>query len=167
MYPECIPAGGIRLLRYGNLHGSVMGLTAVLANGQIMDCLSTNKKDNTGYDLKQLFIGSEGTLGVVTQVALHCPSKPTSVQVGFFGNYLIKNLCKLQGNSFGFFPVLGINSFDNVLETLRLSKQSLGEILSSCELIDQSSMECVTSQLKLKSPVNDFPFYILIETSGN
>ncbi len=66
-----------------------------------------------------------------------------------------------------FFPVLGINSFDNVLETLRLSKQSLGEILSSCELIDQSSMECVTSQLKLKSPVNDFPFYILIETSGN
>ncbi|XP_046451925.1 D-2-hydroxyglutarate dehydrogenase, mitochondrial-like [Daphnia pulex] len=138
-------AGGIRLLRYGNLHGSVLGLTAVLANGQIMDCLSTNKKDNTGYDLKQLFIGSEGTLGVVTQVALHCPSKPTSVQVGFFG----------------------INSFDNVLETLRLSKQNLGEILSSCELIDASSLECVTSQLKLKSPVNHFPFYILLETSGS
>lgn len=78
-------AGGIRLLRYGNLHGSVLGVMAVLANGQIVDCLSTNKKDNTGYDLKQLFIGSEGTLGVVTQVALHCPSKPQSVQVGFFG----------------------------------------------------------------------------------
>lgn len=79
-------AGGIRLLRYGNLHGSVLGLTAVLANGQIMDCLNTNKKDNTGYDLKQLFIGSEGTLGVVTQVALQCQPKPSSVQVGFFGN---------------------------------------------------------------------------------
>lgn len=78
-------AGGIRLLRYGNLHGSVLGVTAVLANGQILDCLSTNKKDNTGYDLKQLFIGSEGTLGVVTQVALQCPSKPSSIQVGFLG----------------------------------------------------------------------------------
>lgn len=79
-------AGGIRLLRYGSLHGSVLGVTAVLADGQVLDCLSTNKKDNTGYDLKQLFIGSEGTLGVVTQVALQCPAKPLSVQVGFLGN---------------------------------------------------------------------------------
>ena len=78
-------AGGIRLLRYGNLHGSVLGVTAVLANGQVLDCLSTNKKDNTGYDLKQLFIGSEGTLGVVTQVALQCPTKPSSVQLAFLG----------------------------------------------------------------------------------
>lgn len=53
---------GIRLLRYGNLHGTVLGLTAVLANGEILDSMSNNKKDNTGYDLKQLFIGSEGTL---------------------------------------------------------------------------------------------------------
>ena len=50
-------AGGIRLLRYGNLHGAVLGVEAVLADGQVLDCLSTNKKDNTGYDLKQLFIG--------------------------------------------------------------------------------------------------------------
>lgn len=81
-------AGGIRLLRYGNLHGSVLGVTAVLANGQVLDCLSTNKKDNTGYDLKQLFIGSEGTLGVVTQIALQCPTKPSSVQVAFLGMWL-------------------------------------------------------------------------------
>ena len=81
-------AGGIRLLRYGNLHGSVLGVTAVLADGQILDCLSTNKKDNTGYDLKQLFIGSEGTLGIVTQVALQCPPKPSSVQVGFLGKLI-------------------------------------------------------------------------------
>ncbi len=53
-------AGGLRLLRYGNLHGSVLGVEAVLADGQIMDCLSQMKKDNTGYDLKHLFIGSEG-----------------------------------------------------------------------------------------------------------
>ncbi|XP_057375855.1 D-2-hydroxyglutarate dehydrogenase, mitochondrial-like [Daphnia carinata] len=138
-------AGGIRLLRYGNLHGSVLGLTTVLANGQIMDCLNTNKKDNTGYDLKQLFIGSEGTLGIVTQVALQCQPKPSSVQVGFFG----------------------LNSFENVLETMRLSKTNLGEILSSCELIDQSSLECVTTQLELRSPINNFPFYMLLETAGS
>lgn len=80
---------GIRLLRYGNLHGSVLGLQAVLANGEILDCGSNNKKDNTGYDLKQFFIGSEGTLGVVTQVALNCPVKPSSTLVGFLGNSFI------------------------------------------------------------------------------
>ncbi|ELU02184.1 hypothetical protein CAPTEDRAFT_166406, partial [Capitella teleta] len=57
-------AGGIRLLRYGSLHGTVLGVEAVLANGDVLDCLSSLRKDNTGYDLKQLFIGSEGTLGV-------------------------------------------------------------------------------------------------------
>mmetsp|Transcript_8061 Transcript_8061/g.29775 ORF Transcript_8061/g.29775 Transcript_8061/m.29775 type:complete len:312 (+) Transcript_8061:52-987(+) len=56
-------AGGIRLLRYGSLHGSVLGLEVVKANGEVLDILSTNRKDNTGYDIKQLFIGAEGTLG--------------------------------------------------------------------------------------------------------
>jgi D-2-hydroxyglutarate dehydrogenase len=50
-------AGGMRLLRYGSLHGTVLGVKAVLANGQILDCLTSLRKDNTGYDLKQLFIG--------------------------------------------------------------------------------------------------------------
>ena len=53
-------AGGLRLLRYGNLHGSVLGVEAVLADGKVLDCMSQLKKDNTGYDLKHLFIGSEG-----------------------------------------------------------------------------------------------------------
>ncbi|KAI9986899.1 hypothetical protein PInf_025868 [Phytophthora infestans] len=52
-------AGGLRLLRYGSLHGTVLGIEAVLADGTVIDCLSTMRKDNTGYDLKQLFIGSE------------------------------------------------------------------------------------------------------------
>lgn len=55
--------GGLRYLRYGSLHGSVLGLEVVLANGEVLDLLRTLRKDNTGYDLKQLFIGSEGTLG--------------------------------------------------------------------------------------------------------
>ena len=68
-------AGGLRLLRYGSLHGSVLGLEAVLADGRVLDALATLRKDNTGYDLKQLFIGAEGTLGVVTK-ARPAPARP-------------------------------------------------------------------------------------------
>lgn len=56
-------AGGLRLVRYGSLRGNVLGLQVVLADGTIVDNLSTLRKDNTGYDMKQMFIGSEGTLG--------------------------------------------------------------------------------------------------------
>ena len=55
--------GGLRLLRYGSLHGSVLGLEVVLASGEVLGPPKALRKDNTGYDLKQLFIGSEGTLG--------------------------------------------------------------------------------------------------------
>ena len=55
--------GGLRLLRYGSLHGNVLGMEVVLANGQVLDLMKSVRKDNTGYDLKQLFIGAEGTLG--------------------------------------------------------------------------------------------------------
>lgn len=57
----------------------------VKADGAIIDCLKTLKKDNTGYHLKHLFIGSEGTLGIVTKVAIHCPVLPKAVTVGYFG----------------------------------------------------------------------------------
>lgn len=56
-------AGGLRYVRYGSLHGNVLGMEMVLANGTVVDNLSTLRKDNTGYDIKQLFIGAEGTLG--------------------------------------------------------------------------------------------------------
>ena len=75
-------AGGLRLLRYGSLHGTVLGVEAVLASGEILDCLSSMKKDNTGYDLKHLMIGSEGTLGLVTRVSIACPPRPSSVNLG-------------------------------------------------------------------------------------
>lgn len=60
-----LPPGGLRLLRYGSLHGSVLGVEAVLPDGTVLDLLRQLRKDNTGYDLKQLFIGSEGTLGAL------------------------------------------------------------------------------------------------------
>ena len=74
-------AGGLRLMRYGSLKGSVLGVEAVLADGTVLDLLNTLRKDNTGYDLKQLFIGSEGSLGVITKVAIATPRKATSKQV--------------------------------------------------------------------------------------
>ncbi|XP_068231381.1 D-2-hydroxyglutarate dehydrogenase, mitochondrial [Palaemon carinicauda] len=138
-------AGGLRVVRYGGLHGSVLGVEAVLASGEVINCMSAMKKDNTGYDLKHLFIGSEGTLGIVTKVAISCPPRPKAVNLAF----------------------LGLQTFEDVLHTFREAKAKLGEILSSCEFIDRSSMECVELNLKLRAPIDPHPFYMLIETSGS
>ncbi|XP_039749295.1 D-2-hydroxyglutarate dehydrogenase, mitochondrial [Pararge aegeria] len=138
-------AGGLRLLRYGNLHGSVLGLEAVKADGTILDCLRTLKKDNTGYHLKHLFIGSEGTLGVVTKVAIHCPALPKAVSLGFFG----------------------VKNFENILELYKRAKSSLGEILSAFEMADNESISSTVKNLKLSNPISDYPFYVLVETHGS
>ena len=77
-------AGGLRLIRYGSLQANVLGIEVVLPQegGPILDCLKVAlKKDNTGYHLKHLFIGAEGTLGFVTRVAIQCPPRPKSVKV--------------------------------------------------------------------------------------
>jgi D-2-hydroxyglutarate dehydrogenase len=76
-------AGGLRLVRYGSLRGTVLGLEIVLADGRVLDLLKTLRKDNTGYDLKQLFIGAEGTLGIITKVALVAPPLPVATGVLF------------------------------------------------------------------------------------
>lgn len=65
--------GGSKVLRYKSLRSNVVGLEAVLADGTVLNDMSTMRKDNSGYDLKQLFIGSEGTLGLITQAAISCP----------------------------------------------------------------------------------------------
>ena len=66
--------GGSKFVKHGSLRYNVLGLEVVLADGTILDDMSTIRKDNAGYDLKQLFIGSEGTLGIVTKAALKCPT---------------------------------------------------------------------------------------------
>lgn len=138
-------AGGIRFLRYGSLHGSVLGLEVVLANGEILDCLTRLRKDNTGYDLKQLFIGSEGTLGFITKVAIVCPQKPSSVNVA----------------------LVGCQSFMDVLDIFKTTKRKLAEILSAFEFLDTESMNSVTDNLKLTRPISECPFYVLMETFGS
>lgn len=82
-------AGGLRLLRYGNLHGNVLGVEAVKADGTILDLMSNFKKDNTGYHLKHLFIGSEGTLGVITKLAMACPTASQAVNIAFLGLFTL------------------------------------------------------------------------------
>ncbi|NXD16832.1 D2HDH protein, partial [Nothocercus nigrocapillus] len=138
-------AGGLRLLRYGSLRGTVLGLEVVLADGSVLDCLASLRKDNTGYDLKQLFIGSEGTLGVITAVSILCPQKPKAVNLAF----------------------LGCQSFTQVLNTFTTCRAMLGEVLSAFEFMDDKCMELVEQHLKLSKPVTGNPFYVLIETSGS
>ncbi len=78
-------AGGTGVLAYGNARDMVLGLELVLANGDILDGLKTLRKDNTGYDLKQLFLGAEGTLGIITAAALKLFARPKSREVAFVG----------------------------------------------------------------------------------
>jgi FAD/FMN-containing dehydrogenase len=76
-------AGGTGVLRYGNARELVLGLEVVLPDGRVWDGLGRLRKDNTGYDLKQLFIGAEGTLGIVTAVVLKLYPKPRDIQTAF------------------------------------------------------------------------------------
>ncbi|PVZ96755.1 hypothetical protein BB558_007324 [Smittium angustum] len=139
-------AGGIRYLKYGTLHGSVLGLEVVLPDGRIIHNLSTLRKDSTGYDIKQLFIGAEGTLGIVTGVSILTAKKPSNVSVALFG----------------------LKSFEDVLEMLRISKVKLGEILSAFEFTDRIIMEKVLPILKKANPLgSEHMYYVLMETSGS
>lgn len=139
-------AGGLRLLRYGSLHGNVLGIEAVLPDGTVVDDLCTLRKNNTGYDLKQLFIGAEGTIGIITGVSIICPQRPRAVNVAFFG----------------------LESFEKVRRAFREAKGQLSEILSAFELMDSQSQDMVQMVTKKKRPLEGkHPFYCLVETSGS
>ncbi|KAI8605641.1 hypothetical protein EDD21DRAFT_349816 [Dissophora ornata] len=141
-------AGGLRLLRYGSLHGTVLGLEVVLPDGTILENLSTLRKDNTGYDLKQLFIGSEGTLGIVTGVSILSPKRSKAINVA----------------------LLGLDSFDKVQTAFKRSKDELSEILSAFEFWDKEAIKLVKQHLVAgaNDPLqSQHPFYVLVETSGS
>lgn len=139
-------AGGLRLIRYGSLHGSVLGLEVVLPDGTVLDSMHSLRKDNTGYDLKQLFIGSEGTLGVITGVSILCPARPKAFNVAF----------------------LGVSSYEAVQNTFVHARNELSEILSAFEFMDRRSQVLAEQHLKMSHPLEEeYPFYVLIETSGS
>ncbi|KAG1459267.1 hypothetical protein G6F56_006199 [Rhizopus delemar] len=139
-------AGGLRLLRYGSLHGTVLGLEVVLPDGTILDNMSTLRKDNTGYDLKQLFIGSEGTIGVITGISILTPHRSKAVNVA----------------------LLGLNSFEDVQKAFKQSRIELSEILSAFEFWDINALQMFKKHATPKDVMqNEYPFYVLIETSGS
>eukprot|EP00884_Botryococcus_braunii_P004609 jgi/Botrbrau1/14149/Bobra.182_3s0090.2 len=141
-------AGGLRLLRYGSLHGSVLGVEAVLPDGTVLDLLQSLRKDNTGYDLKQLFIGAEGTLGVVTAVSIQCAPKPLAVHVMY----------------------LALPSFSAALQVLVKARRQLGEVLSAFEFLDADSQALTLEHLegvRAPLPASSSPFYLVVETSGS
>jgi FAD/FMN-containing dehydrogenase len=141
-------AGGLRLLRYGSLHGTVLGLEVVLPDGRILDQLTTLRKDNTGYDIKQLFIGAEGTLGVITGVSILTPPAPqASTNV-----------------------ILALPSFDNVLPLFQTVKRQLSEILSAFEFIDRTAYDLAVKHGQGRAlnedEVEGAECFVLVETSG-
>lgn len=139
-------AGGLRLLRYGSLHGTVLGVEAVLPDGTIVDDLCTLRKNNTGYDLKQLFIGSEGTIGIITAVSIICPPRPKASNVAFFA----------------------LDSYDSVRAAFTKAKEQLSEILSAFEMMDGTSQRLVAEVTGKRRPLEgSSPFYVLVETSGS
>ncbi|GMH24569.1 hypothetical protein Nepgr_026412 [Nepenthes gracilis] len=141
-------AGGVRLVCYGSLHGNVLGLEAVLANGTVLDMLGTLRKDNTGYDLKHLIIGSEGSLGIITKVSILTPPKLSAINLAF----------------------LACNDYLSCQKLLLEAKRKLGEVLSAFELLDSQSMDLVLNHLEgVRNPLppSVHNFYVLIETTGS
>ena len=141
-------AGGLRLLRYGSLHGSVLGLEVVMPNGDIVDSMHSLRKDNTGYDLKQLFIGAEGTIGIITGVSILTQPKPKAINVSF----------------------LAVKDFESVQKVFVKAKNELAEILSAFEFMDERAIQLTKKHIEHDTPFpleEEYPFYVLIETSGS
>lgn len=135
-------------MRYGSLHGTVLGLEVVLADGTILDNLTTLRKDNTGYDLKQLFIGAEGTLGIITAVSILTPPMPAATN----------NV------------ILALPSFKNVLPLFQEVKHHLSEILSAFEFIDRAAYDLAVKHGQGKALSDEetegAECFVLVETSG-
>ena len=111
-------AGGIHFIKHNSLHANCIGLKAILATGEVLDNITTLRKDNTGYDLKHLFIGAEGTLGIITECAILCPPSPKSKQLA----------------------IMACNSFEDIVEVLKAAKINLSDILQACEFMDHEAM---------------------------
>jgi len=136
-------AGGVNVLRYGNAREQVLGLEVVLPDGRVWDGLRALRKDNTGYDLKQLFLGAEGTLGVITAAVLRLHPKPTARATAW----------------------IGLRSPAEAVRLLARLHGSLGERISAFELV---SRRCLDAVLAHDSAVRDplpgaHAWYVLAE----
>ena len=136
-------AGGINVLRYGNTRDLVLGLEAVLPDGRVWNGLRGLRKDNTGYDLKHLFIGAEGTLGIITQAVLKLFPRP-------------------HGNVTAF---AGIADPAQAVELLALLRAQCGDGISAFELISRNCLEMVVRRIPgTRDPLAAaYPWYVLTE----
>jgi FAD/FMN-containing dehydrogenase len=136
-------AGGTAVLRYGPMRDLVLGLEAVLPDGQVFNGLRALRKDNTGYDLKQLFIGAEGTLGIVTAAVLKLFAPPRSSALA---------LLKLQ-------------SVDQALEVMRLLRGAVGDRLGSLEIMSRGQIEVIAETVPhVAIPFAlSAPWYLIVE----
>ncbi len=139
-------AGGNQVIRYGMMRNQVLGLEAVLMDGTIISSLNKMIKNNTGYDLKQLFIGSEGTLGIITKAVLKLEPLPKSSNTAF----------------------LGVNSFEDVGNILKILSAKFGSALSSFEVLWKNHYELIAVQTGKHNPPlpADYEYYILVQTQG-
>jgi len=160
LYPQLLPsegtctiggnlstnAGGTAALAYGIARAHVLGVEVALADGRILHDLNKLKKDNTGYDLKNLFIGAEGTLGVITAAVLRLVPRPRSVETAF----------------------VGIPSPDAALALLTIAEQSAGGSVTSYELMPREGLEIVLRHTPgCRDPLGaPHPWYVLIELSS-
>ena len=138
-------AGGVAVLHYGNTRELVMGLEIVLPNGSVVNNLKTLVKDNTGYSLKDLFIGSEGTLGVITAATLKVFPKPKRV----------------------FTALIAVNSPKESIKILNYIKSNFSIPLTAFELMNNFSIELVKEHINdILIPIEKFKWLILIEFSS-
>jgi FAD/FMN-containing dehydrogenase len=139
-------AGGVNVLRYGNARDLVLGVEVVLADGQVWNGLKSLRKDNTGYDLKQLFIGGEGTLGIITAATLKLFPRPREVETAF---------CAIPH------PRAAV-------ELLAIARAATGDAVSAFELLPRIGLEFVCRHIPgCSDPLSaPSPWYVLIELTS-
>lgn len=134
-------AGGIHFVKYGSMRKNCKGLKAVLPDGSIIDSLNPLPKNNTGYDLKQLFIGSEGTLAIITECLINAPLKPAFTELA----------------------LIACEKFTDILKIYQESKSKLGEDLYAIEFFDKQAREIQEKHGRM-APLPDMaPFYLVLE----
>jgi FAD/FMN-containing dehydrogenase len=139
-------AGGTAALAYGVAREMALGLEVVLSDGRILDGLSKLKKDNTGYDLRNLFIGAEGTLGIITAATLKLFPKPRAVETAF----------------------VGLKSPDDALKLLAIARNEAAGSLTSFELLADIAVDfSIRHGIDIRDPLGSkHPWYVLMELSS-
>jgi FAD/FMN-containing dehydrogenase len=138
-------AGGSNVIRYGMMRSLVLGLEAVLADGTVVSSMNRMMKNNTGYDVKQLFIGSEGTLGVVTRVVVALQEAPAGAHTA----------------------LVAVDDVNKVALLLRHASRLLAGQLTSFEVMWNDFYRAQTAPGSHDAPVGrDHPVYVILETQG-